>query len=188
MIKINHLTSAFDNLATLVTANQTEQLPHDLHEDNIEFSTPAEFQGEGINNTEVTITALLDQGYSGSVTVNYYRPTLDEVKTTPEDQIEVNTLIYDEDDAEGTREAYEAHVLTQIANALELNVEEIEFVSPGSVPVPFSENTPETVDVRPVATSLIYSGAAITVTFTAIDTDVDLESVILVTELSGFEF
>lgn len=187
MIKINTELSAFDNLCELIQLNQTEELPIDLTDEFVEFEDPVEFQGDGINNTEITMVALLDQGYSGEVTVNYYRPTLDDVKLSPESQIQVDNNLFDDEDPD-TIETYESHVLNVIADALGLIADQIEFSTPGSVPVPFSENTPEQVDIRPKVASLVYSGPAITVTFAAIDTDIPLEDVITVTTLSGFEF
>lgn len=187
MIQINPAFPGFTNLRDLIEANNGgEAFLYDLNESNIEFGAPTTYSdvGNPTANTQVTVTALLDQGFSGSVDVSYYRPTLAEAHTTPGSQIEVSTSL-----AETDMEAYAAVVKTAIATAMQLREADFELAVPAAdVPVPSSENNPVTVDIVPVSTSLIYAGGAFTVTFAAVDTDVPLDQVITVTALNGFDF
>lgn len=182
MIQINPSVSGFQNVLNLVVAVNAGAMG--IADGNVTLGAATTFSGGVIeeNNTSVAVNAVLDTGYSGTVTVNYYRPTLDEAHTTPGAQIEVDTSLYDEEDTT----AYDAHVKSTIAAALGLRLEDFEFDE--EVPVPSSENNPVTVDIVPVAGSYIYQGAAFTVTFAALDVDVPLSSVITVTDLNGFTF
>lgn len=187
MIPVNPSNTGFINLRDLIKENNGgEAFTYVLNESNIEFGTPAVYSdvANPTANTQVTVTAITDQGYSGTVDVSYYRPTLSEAHTTPGAQIEVDTSL-----AATDAPAYAALVKSAIASAMQLREADFELaVTPENVPVPSSENNPVQVDIVPVTTSLIYSGGAFTVTFAAVDVDVPLDQVITVTELSGFDF
>lgn len=63
-------------LALLREANPAASV---LTEQNVTFGDPVAFNDPtGINNTKITVTAIKNKGYSGSVTIAYKRVTLDQ--------------------------------------------------------------------------------------------------------------
>ena len=185
MINVDPSLTPFANVVALIVANNGAgefNPPYELTDTRIEFGAVTTYSdvANPSANSEVAVNAILDAGYSGSVNISYYRPTFTEAATTPGTTIQVDTT-----DAVTDTPAYEARVKAAIAAGYGLREDQITWPT---IPVPSSENNPETMDITPIAGSLLYQGAALTVTFAATDTDIALSTVITTTALSGFTF
>lgn len=184
MINIDFSKSHLDNIIALARANNsTEMTGHTLDATNVSIGAPSVFDDEATNpgaNSQITITALQDKGYSGDRTVSYYRPTVGEISTTP------GTLpLVDTSDAVSDTAAYEARVKAMILAQYGLPEDEIVF---GTVPVPGSENDTVYLEVTPTTNNPLLQGAAFQAAFAAQDQDVALDTVIVNTSLSGFTY
>lgn len=185
MINIDPIKSGFENLVELIKENNGGvSFEHTFTLENIEFGVPAAYSdgGNPTANTSVDVIALLDKGYSGQVNVSYYRPSLTEVHTTPAATIEIDTSIA----TEISVEAYEAAVKAAVADKFGLIESEFEFDTLDPLPVPENENSPVTIDIKPVDGSLVYFGDPMAVTWAAVDDDLPLDEVITTTALLGF--
>ena len=196
MINIDIAKTGFQNVVDLIVANnlvEGEWTYEAFTNLNVDLEAPALYDNplNANANTSVNVASILDMGFSGEVTVSYYRPTLDEASTTPLEQVEINTSMFvgkvEPADIALAQTQYEAVTKTAIATAFGLREEDFEFEdAAGTLPVPDTENTPVTANLVPVAGSLLYTGAAFAVTWAAVDTDIPLDTVILNTELDGF--
>lgn len=186
MINIAPAKTGFQNIVDLIVANNGGvAFSHTLDESNITLGATSAYDDAANENanTQITVTAVLDAGFSGTRDITYYRPTLAEAATTPGSQIEVVTAGADSDQA-----AYEVRVKNAIAAALLLRLEDFELTDAGTVEIPENENNPVTVTIQPVAGSYLYFGATMDVLVAAVDTDIPLEDVIVTQHLAGFTF
>lgn len=189
MMRINIEKTPFDNVMALITSKQLATLPAALTEEVVYLEQVEDYQEAG-ENAKLTIVAKQDKGYSGQVTVTYYRPSIEDAFTAlpVDEQIEVENTIWDgeEDDDEKYTE-YVMHVFDTITQTLQLHPDEVDFVDPTDIPWPRNENTPVQVEMIPKEHSLLYTGGSFFVTFAATDTDIPLDEAILTVNLDGFK-
>ena len=202
MINIDVNKTGFENLVDLIVENNggyesaenTEGFfAYDLTAENISFDAPVVLEDPELPaaNTKVTVEAILDAGFRGSVDVTYYRPTLSQAHTSPSEQVEVYTGTLLDGYVAGDDPNFHQTVLSAIALAYGLRYEDIEIEfddETETIPDPENENDPRVINVKPKVTSLLYSGAPFQVTYAAIDTDVPLTDVIVNSNLTGFSF
>ena len=135
-------------------------------------SAPAVFGGDP-QNTEVTLTAIEGQGFTGSKLVKYVRLGMDSGKAVPVTTLQV--LAADN----------QAAVEAKVAVALGLVEAELEF---SAYTAAVDDATPGTITVAAVATSLLYAGASKTIAITVpAVADPALEDEVVIDELSGFD-
>lgn len=141
----------------------------------VTFGAVSDFSGgtkPGLN-TQVTVTAVLDGGFSGERVVKYQR--LDVAQASNYQGAEI--LIEPEDSRE--------IVLQKIATALGLRISDVEL--DGELEYPANENSPTTIGVKGVDGSFLYLPSVIDIALTVPDVDVPLIDAILVDELDGFD-
>lgn len=171
MAKINLALTAQENILALINA-ANPALNATLAQ--VSVGVPSAVAGAGGRNTEVTFTAILDQGFSGSQTFAYTRRALaaGEAIATAK-AVPVQILESDND----------AQVAAKVATALGLLASEI---SLDSIVRPTSENNPGSADVVANVNSLLYTGTY-AVELTIPDADVPLAEAASVTDLDGFD-
>jgi hypothetical protein len=133
---------------------------------------PSAFAGDP-QNTQVTLTAIDGQGFTGSKLVKYVRLGMDSGVAVPVTTLQV--LAADN----------QAAVEAKVAVALGLVEDELVF---SAYTAAVDDATPGTITVAAVATSLLYAGAAKTIEITvAAVPDPSLEDEVVIDELTGFD-
>lgn len=171
MAKINTAISAQENVLALVNA-ANPGLNATLAQ--VSIGLPVVAAGTAGRNTEVTVTAVVDQGFSSSVVVAYTRRALSvgqaiaTAKAVPVQILESDT---------------DAQVLSKVATALGLIEAE---VSLANIVRPTNENSPGSADVSADGDSLLYTGVY-SVELTVPDADVPLDEAVVVTDMNGFD-
>lgn len=170
-MKINIALSAVANFLALLNNDNPGKA---FSATNVTLGTPTVAAGTAGRNTEIVITAVENQGYSGTETVSYTRQELaaGAAIATAKD-IPVSVAPADTD----------AEILTKVATALGLLESELTI---SNVVDPENESTPGSADITADVDSLLYTGTY-SVTLSVPDADVPLADAITTTDLSGFE-
>lgn len=124
------------------------------------------------NNTTVVLTAVADQGYSGTKTITYTRLGLDKGVNPAVTSVEV------------VSSDNESASLAKVVAALGLIASE---VTSTNYVAPENENTPGSITLEANVASLVYYGPGLTVELTVPDADVSLDAAIATGDLTGFE-
>jgi len=141
---------------------------------NVTFGAPAVVAGAGGRNTEVVITAIADQGFSGTQVISYTRQALSAgaaiatLKAVPFGIAPGDT---------------NAQILTKAAAALGLIEDELTIAD---VVQPVDENTPGSANIVAKVTSLLYTGT-FAAELTVPDADVPLNEAITNSDLTSFD-
>lgn len=176
-MQINASLSALDNLLALINAANTAQTITDAQ---ITAGTPAAqaADGEG-RNTNVLVSAVAGQGYSGTQTVTYTRRALNDSVVTP------NFALTE------TIGANASDIVAALATANGLVASELELQDPANgnaVVTGAISNSPATLNLVSITGSLLYIDASSqAVTFTWQEPTVALATAIATTALSGFD-
>ena len=160
--------------ANLLAALNLDNVGLNATEAQVTFGLPSVVSGTAGRNTQVTITAVANQGFAGTKDVTYTRQALvagEGIATAKA----VSVLIVAGDT--------DAQVLTKVATALGLVESE---VSLANIVRPVDESTPGSADVVADTDSLLYTGTFAAV-LTVADADVSLEDAITTDELNSFE-
>ena len=168
-MKINASKSALANLIDQILADNVGK---SLTEAQFTAGVPAVVAGTGGRNTEVTLTAVVGQGYTGSVTFAYTRLDLDSGTASPVTSVEV--LLADD----------QAASLAKVIAAKGLVAAEVE----GSAyTAPVDDTTPGTITITPKADSVLYVGGPVVIELTVPAADPDMGETFATTDLNGFE-
>lgn len=132
----------------------------------------AALDGDATYDSQVTLTAVPNAGFSGTKRIRYNRLRLDQGTASTVASVQV------------TDTDTEATVATKVAAAYGLK--EGEFTTSDLV-APVNEDTNGSVVITPVDGSLLYNGAPVTVTLTIADADVPLETAIANDGMNGFD-
>lgn len=171
-MNIDIAKSGQENILDLILASNPGL---EMQASQIQIGAVSDFTGgtkPGLN-TQLTVTANLDMGFSGTRVVMYRRLSVGEVNGYADEEI----LIAPGDS--------QAAIKTKIAAFLKVREADIEL--DGVAEEPTSENNPTTIGVRGVEGSYLYSGEVVEVILTVPDTDIALEDAIAVFELDGFD-
>lgn len=167
-------TGAENLLALINSSNSATSLA--IAANQVSLGSVSTFSG-GVKpnlNSQVTVTAVTDAGYSGTKVVKFRRLTAAEAGDyTPGTPV---TILPSDT---------EANVLTKICAALGLREADVEL--DGALDIPTSENNPTTIGVKGKDGSYLYLPSVTTITLTVPDTDIDLNDAIIVDELDGFD-
>lgn len=129
-------------------------------------------------NSQVTVNARPNRGYSQSVVIKFHRLGMSSgVKPLP------SAIQIFPSDTPAQRK-------TKVAAALGLMESEITVTGVGGGVIGTPENEDDTsvsVVVTPISTSALYTGDPLTIKLTVPDTDIPLNQVITVTTMNGFE-
>lgn len=165
-----------------ITKTPLENLILQIKEDNpavrmtaadVTHNGPAIWWGLPPQNTQTVLTAVPGTGYVGTRIVSWTRTDMDSGVAVPVTTLEVLST----DD--------QAAVETKVATALGLMQSELEF---SAYTAAVDDQTPGTITVAPLASSLLYLGAAKVVEITVpVDVPEDLETSITQDELNGFD-
>jgi hypothetical protein len=168
-MKINLAKTPLENLVLQIVEDNSGLV---LTAAQVTAGAPSTFGGDP-QNTQVTLTAVDGQGYSGTKLVKYVRLGLDSGKAVPVTTLEV--LAADD----------QAAVEAKVAVALGLIEDELTF---SAYTAAVDDATPGTITIAANAGSLLYVGAAKTIAITVpAVADPDLEDEIVIDELSGFD-
>lgn len=170
-MKINVSISALENLIAQILADNAGQT---LTAAQFTAGAPTVYDiPEDDRNTEITLTAVEGQGYTGSVAFHYTRLDLNSGVAVPVTSVQVASG----DDM--------AASLAKAAAAMGLIAEEID----GSdFTAPVDDQTPGSLTLTPKATSLVYVGAPVTIALTVpAETDPAMGDTFTTTDLNGFE-
>lgn len=182
-MQINVTKTAFENLIDLII-DANSGLSGSLTPAKVTAGTPVAEAGTGGRNSKVTLTAVPNAGYSGTVDVNYTRLGMSSGVASVPSAIAINPS------------DTQAQIKTKIATALGLIQSEIDYYYEGSpqddttnpIDIPVNEDdTSILVSVQPKAGSLLYVGAALEIQLTVPDADIPLNVAIAVTDLNGFD-
>jgi hypothetical protein len=168
-MKINLTKTPLENLVLQVVEDNVGLV---LAATQVTAGLPSVFAGDP-QNTQVTLTAVEGQGFTGSKLVKYVRLGMDSGKAVPVTTLQV--LAADN----------QAAVQTKVAVALGLLESDLAF---SAYTAAVDDATPGTITVAPAANSLLYVGASkvVEITVPAV-ADPDLEAEIVIDELSGFD-
>ena len=171
MAKVNIALSGPANILALVNAaNPTLNATAA----QVTIGNPSVVAGTGGRNTAITLTAVDNQGFSGTQTFAYTRQALASGGAIAAAK-DVPVVVAPADDAEAA--------FTKVVAALGLVATE---VTAGAFTAPVNEDTPGSIVVNPIANSLLYTGS-----YTAVldvpDADVPLSEAASTTDLSGFD-
>lgn len=171
MAKINASLTAAENILAIANA-----LNPDLNAtaENVTLGLPTVSAGTGGRNTAITLTAIANQGLSGSQTFAYTRLALAAGQAIATAKAIPVVIAPADTDAE---------VLTKVATALGLIESQVAL---SNIVRPVDEDTNGSADVGVVANSLLYTGTY-AVTLTVPDTDVPMDEAAPVTDLDGFD-
>ena len=164
-MKINLTKTPLENLVLQIVEDNAGLV---LTAAQVTAGAPSVFGGDP-QNTQVTLTAVEGQGFTGTKLVKYVRLDMNSGVAVPVTTLEV--LAADN----------QAAVQTKVAVALGLIETELTF---SAYTAAVDDATPGTMGVSPKATSVLYTGAGKTMTIVL---ESDLEDEITVTELSGFD-
>jgi hypothetical protein len=168
-MKINLAKTPLENLVLQVVEDNSGLV---LTAAQVTAGLPTTFGGDP-QNTQVTLTAVEGQGYTGTKLVKYVRLDMNSGVAVPVTTLEVL--------AADNQAAVEAKVIT----ALGLLASDVVF---SAYTAAVDDATPGTITVAPAANSLLYVGAAKTIAITVpAVADPDLEDEIVIDELSGFD-
>lgn len=167
-MQINLTLDSTDNVLELINSTNQGLL---LTKGNVSVGAVSEYvPPSGVLNSQVTITALLDQGFKGSKVVKYRRLTIDEAAIeVPRNIIE----ILPEEDEEQT--------IQRIADAIGVLVSDISL----SIIEIAQPSAPGTIEIDGIAGSLLYlegAGREYLIRFPQLP----LEEEVVVDELDGF--
>jgi hypothetical protein len=165
-MKINVAKTPLENLVLQIIEDNSGLA---LTASQVTAGAPSVYGGSP-QNTQVTLTAVEGQGFTGSKLVKYVRLGLDSGKVTP-----VTTLEVLEADNQ-------AAVQAKVVTALGLVTSELTF----SAYTAAAAGVPGTITITPVAGSLLYVGAAKVLELT-LPVAPDLGDEIVIDELSGFD-
>jgi len=169
-MKINVSLTPVANLLAQINA---DNVGLNLTEAQVSIGVPsARTPDANLNNTTVVLTAVADQGYSGTKTLTYMRLGLD----TGVNPAVTSVQVLPSDDEAGT--------LAKVVAALGLVASE---VTGSAYTAPENENTPGSITLSANAGSLLYVGSDLVIELTVPDTDVDLDGAITTADLTGFE-
>lgn len=140
----------------------------------VTLGVPSTAAGAGGRNTSITVTAVANQGFSGSETYTYTRQPLTAGSAIATAKAVDITILGDDTDAE---------VLTKAALALGLIESELTLAN---IVRPVNEDTPGSADVVASAGSLLYTGTY-AATLVVADSDVPLSEAAPDTDLNGFD-
>lgn len=170
-MEINLAKTAQDNLFDLI--NTTNAVI--LNDSDITLGVPSAWEDpEGTNprNTELTLTAVENSEFTGEVTIHYTRLDLDTLRDGA-------TLEFT-----NTPSATIEDLRAAIATQLGVVADEIEFDVAEVPDVPDGEDS-ATVNVSPVADSLLYIGTA---AITIWPVQSELSSTVTTTDMDGFDY
>lgn len=182
-MKINPANNSRSNLINLII-DANPHLSSTLTVNNVTNGNPVVFAGPAGRNTKITLTAVLDQGFSGSADVLYTRLGMSSgVVSVP-----TSISIFPNDTQEQIKQ--------KVASALGLIRPQLDYTVGGNpwnettnpIGIPANEHdTSKKVSVLPIANSLLYVGSALEVTLTVPDTDIPLTTALSQPNLNGFE-
>ena len=170
-MQINLAKSAVENVLALVNAANSSV----LSPAEVTLGAPVVWVdplGVNTRNTQVTLTAVVGSGYTGTVDVRLTRLTLEAVRgATVLDYtlLGSDTLV--------AIKAYVVAALGVVADQVELSVTEVPVVPNGQTSV--------TIQIQALATSLLYTGACDVTVFP--EGDDELNTIVTDPELPGFE-
>lgn len=167
-MQINASKTAIQNILDLVNG---KNVGLNLTEAQVTVGVPSVFsEAENPRNSQVTLTAVVGSGYTGTKTIKYTRLGVGQsVVTLPERVYVVGAET-------------EAEIKTAVATALNLVESEIEV---SALTLPVDSSTPGQVSVAPKVDSLLYVGASLDVVL-AIAPE-DLEAAIANDQMDGFD-
>ncbi|MNQ14300.1 hypothetical protein D3C85_272460 [compost metagenome] len=168
-MKINLTKTPLENLVLQIVEDNAGLV---LTAAQVTAGAPSVFGGDP-QNTQVTLTAVEGQGFTGTKLVKYVRLDMNSGVAVPVTTLEV--LAADN----------QAAVQTKVAAALGLIETELTF---SAYTAAVDDTTPGTITVAATAGGLLYAGAAKTIAITVPAVpDPDLEDEIVIDELSGFD-
>lgn len=141
---------------------------------NVTFGAPSVAVGAGGRNTEVVITAIANQGFSGTKTISYTRQALAAGAAIATAKAVPFGIVAGDTDAQ---------ILTKAATALGLIEAELTIAD---VVQPVDETTNGSANIVAKATSLLYTGT-FAAELTVPDADVPLDEAITTSDLTAFE-
>lgn len=177
MAKIDASKSAIDNLLALVNAANTGQT---ITNAQVTAGTPAVQTADGQGrNTNVALTAVAGQGYTGSVTVAYARRGLNDSVLAP-------NFAYTATVGDTASAIIAAVATTNGLVASELHLEDP--AAPGTPVTGAINNSPATLNLVSATGSLLYiDGSSQAITFTWNAAQVALSTAVATTNLVGFD-
>lgn len=168
-MKINLTKTPLENLVLQIVEDNAGLV---LTAAQVTAGVPADFGGSP-QNTQVTLTAVEGQGYTGTKLIKYSRLSMNSGVAVPVTSVEV----LDTDN--------QAAVETKVAAAMGLLKSELTFAS---YTAPVDVSTPGGINVNPNIASLLYQGNGVAIALTLpVPVDPDLEDEIVIDELSGFD-
>lgn len=177
MAKIDASKSALDNLLALVNAANTGQTITNAQVTSGTASAHTD-SGDG-RNTSATLTAIANQGYTGSVTVSYTRRALNDSVTSP--NFAHTATVGDTATA----------IIAAVASLNGLVASELHLEDPANPGTPVTgaiNNSPASLNLVSATGSLLYIDASTqAITFTWEQPQVALSSAVGTTNLSGFD-
>jgi hypothetical protein len=177
MAKIDASKSAIDNLLALVNAANTGQT---ITNAQVTAGTPAAQTADGQGrNTNVQLTAVAGQGYTGNVTVTYARRGLNDSVLSPNFN------------SERTVGDTASAIIAAIAATNGLVASELHLEDPGTPGTPVTgaiNNSPAHLNLVSANGSLLYiDGSSQSITFTWDAQQVALSTAVATTALAGFD-
>jgi len=171
MAKVNLALTASANVLALINAANPALNATDTQ---VTLGTPSVEAGTGGRNTSLIVTAIDNQGFSGTQTFAYTRQALASGAAVATAKAVPFAIAPGDTNAQ---------ILTKAATALGLLESELTIAN---VVQPTNETTPGSADIVANVASLLYTGTY-AATLTVPDADVPLSSVATVTDLSGFD-
>lgn len=182
-MQINSANSAVQNFLDLINADNGTSLT----ESEVSVGTPAAWDdgNGGVDNDRnsiVTLTAVVDSGYAGTVDVRYYRLDVDQIKTNGAITLE--------------RTLTESATLTTVRDALatqlgviaaEVELQDDQGTALTEVPT-IAEGETATVYLGAVAGSLTYTGLASATLNPYVAPDQQIDEVVTTTDATGFDY
>lgn len=167
--QIDNTLSRQENMLALVNTVTT----YELTGDEFEFGNPTTYvpSGEDTSNTQVTLTSVPGEGFTGDITLYYRRLEIGNTKTAAATEFQMEI----DDDVDSVKE--------KIALEHNLVVSEIDLV--GDLPTPGGSN--EVVTIEAITNSLLYYGSQ-SITLLAAEALPSFPSVRIVTDINEMQY
>lgn len=171
-MKVNAANTAIQNLVALVVdANPGLTLAPA----QVTVGAPSVFAGTAGRNTQVTLTAVANAGFSGTKTIDYTRLGVLTGTATAAAEAAAGIVV----DVDATDVEVKALLVAQFGLvADQVEVEDLV--------LPVNESTPGSITLAAVADSLLYVGNEVVV-LTVADADVPLGDAVTNDQMDGFE-